>query len=87
MVDTEKRKEANKKIAITAAILWLLFGWIFILEDTPKAEEPENPPAEEQIAEELPLLKYEVVKIEELQKKQAKYKGSYQRKADGRKIG
>ena len=51
MVDTEKRKEANKKIAITAAILWLLFGWIFILEDTPKAEEPENPPAEEQIAE------------------------------------
>lgn len=68
MVDMEKRKATNKKLWTVLGILFLMIGCLSSLEVKPQAEQPENPPIKEQIAEEQPLLKYEVVKIEELSK-------------------
>lgn len=68
MVDMEKGKVKNEKLWTVLGILFLMIGCLCNLEEKPQVEQPENPPVEEQIAEEQPLLKYEVVKIEELSK-------------------
>lgn len=66
MTDMEKRKRLNKKLLTIIGFTLLFIGFICCLEEKPTDETTSNNEVIQ--AEEQPLLKYEIIKIDELQK-------------------